>query len=162
MRVVSNTSPLSNLASIGRLDLLRELIPSIVIAPAVEAELNRHPQPAASEAIRQALQEGWLRVRPLQRAVPTSLITALDIGEAETLALAIELKADLVLLDESAARLEALQLGLAHVGVLGLLRKARLAGRIPSLKTEIANLRSVARFFVHANFEKRLLASVGE
>lgn len=45
MLVVSNTSPLSNLAIIRRLDLVREQLGSLVIPPAVQAELQRNPQP---------------------------------------------------------------------------------------------------------------------
>jgi len=86
----------------------------------------------------------------------------LDLGEAEALALALETKADLVLLDESAARLNARQLGLAHTGVLGVLRQARRTNRIASLKAEILRLRSEAHFFVSPALEKRLLISVGE
>ena len=68
----------------------------------------------------------------------------------------------MVLLDESAARLKARQLGLAHTGVLGVLRQARQANRIPSLKVEILRLRTEARFFISPALEKRLLISVGE
>jgi hypothetical protein len=86
----------------------------------------------------------------------------LDLGEAETLTLATQMKADWVLLDESAARQQAARLGLAHVGVLGVLRRARITGRIPSLQAEILRLRSTARFFISQSLERRLLISVGE
>ena len=125
MLVVSNTSPLSNLAIIGRLDLLREQLGAVTIPPGVRTELSRHPNSAARNALEMALADRWLRVVPLVAAVPVDLACALDLGEAEALALALETKADLVLLDESAARFQARQLGLAHTGVLGVLRQAR-------------------------------------
>jgi hypothetical protein len=86
----------------------------------------------------------------------------LDLGEAEALALALETKAAMVLLDESAARLQARQLGLTHTGVLGVLRQARRMNHISSLKAEILRLRTNARFFISPALEKRLLISVGE
>lgn len=86
----------------------------------------------------------------------------MDADEAAALALALELKASLILLDESAARRKARELGLAHTGVLGVLRHARQTGKIPSLKSEIARLRAEARFFVGDGLEKMLHASVGE
>ena len=95
-------------------------------------------------------------------AVPADLASALDMGEAEALALALETKADLVLFDESAARLKAHQLGFTHTGVLGVLRQARQTNRIASLKAEILCLRTEARFFVSPALENRLLISVGE
>ena len=162
MLVVSNTSPLSNLAIIGRLDLVREQLGSVTIPPGVQAGLSRHPSPGARSALEKALEDGWLSVVPLIAAVPVELASALDLGEAEALALALETKAHLVLLDESAARHKASQLGLAHTGVLGLLRQARQTNRVPSLKAEILRLRTEAHFFVSPALEKSLLISVGE
>lgn len=162
MLAVSNTSPLSNLASIGRLGLLREQLGVVTIPPGVWTELSRHPNPRASQCLEEAVKDGWLRVIPLVGSVPSDLARALDMGEAEALALALETKASLVLLDESAARLKARQLGLAHTGVLGVLRHARQINRIPSLKAEVLRLRVEARFFISPALEKRLLISVGE
>ena len=162
MRVVSDTSPLSNLATIGRLELLREQLGSIIIPFGVRTELSRHPNFAARQALEKAFKEQWLCVVPLNGPVPSNLASALDLGEAEALTLALEIKASLALLDESAARLQAHQLGLVHTGVLGILRQARQAGRIVSLKTEILRLRTEAHFFVSPALEKRLLISVGE
>lgn len=162
MLVVSNTSPLSNLAVIGRLNLLREQVGSVTIPPGVRTELSRHPNSGARNALEKAIEDRWLSVVPLVAAVPTDLALALDMGEAEALTLALETKATLVLLDESAARVKARQLGLAHTGVLGVLRQARQTNRISSLKAEILRLRTEARFFVSPALEKRLLISVGE
>jgi predicted nucleic acid-binding protein len=162
MLAVSNTSPLSNLAIIGRLDLLREQLGEVIIPPGVQAELSRLRHAEAVASLESAIQKGWLRVVPLKGRVPEELVFLLDQGEAEALALALENKASLVLLDESAARLKAQQLGIGYTGVLGVLRKARTSGRIVSLKSEILRLRTDARFFVAPGLEKRLLASVGE
>ena len=70
MRVVSNTSPLSNLAIIGQLGLVREQLGNLLIPPAVHAELLRNPHPKACSALQGALQEGWIRVMPLAGVVP--------------------------------------------------------------------------------------------
>lgn len=144
MLVVSNTSPLSNLAMIDRL------------------ELDRLSHPAARLRLAAAFRDGWLQVVPLPRAVPAELAGQLDPGETEALALAMQLPASLVLLDESAARLQATQPGCAHTGVLGILRWAKASRQINSLTTEIRNLRVEARFFISTALEKKLLASVGE
>ena len=105
MLVVSNTSPLSNPAIIGRLDLLREPLGSVPIPPGVRSELSRRPNSGARSVLEKALADCWLSIVALVAAVPTEFATVLDLGEAEALALALETKADLVLLDESAARL---------------------------------------------------------
>lgn len=107
MLVVSNTSPLSNLAIINRLDLLREQLGSVIIPPAVQQELDRHPILSAHTALNDAIQSGWITVVPITMPVPDDLVALLDLGEAEALTLATERQAELVLLDEAAARTQA-------------------------------------------------------
>jgi uncharacterized protein len=63
MRAVSNTSPLSNLAIIGRLDLLKQRYGMVRIPPAVAAELSRLSHVAGKAHITAALTEGWLIVK---------------------------------------------------------------------------------------------------
>lgn len=58
MLVVSNTSPLSNLAVIGRLSLLRERYGQIFIPPEVWRELAALQHLAGSDALRQAVADG--------------------------------------------------------------------------------------------------------
>lgn len=162
MVVVSNTSPLSNLAIIWRLELAREQLGSILIPLAVRTELSRNPHVAGRAVVESAIAAGWIRAAPLTGLVPEDFIASLDIGEAEALALAIQSKASLVLLDDSAARLKASQLAIPFTGVLGILRKARRTGRIPSLKAELEKLRAEARFFISPALERTLLISVDE
>ena len=64
----------------------------------------------------------------------------MDKGEAEAIALAVELKADYLLMDERNGRLAARQAGLPVTGVLGILLKAKLEGAIASLQKEIKAL----------------------
>lgn len=162
MLVVSNTSPLSNLAIIGRLELLREQLGAVLIPPAVRAELDRNPSLAARGALEAGVQDGWIRVSQLTSPVREELAASLDQGEAEAISLALQVGASLILLDESAARRQATRLGLGLTGVLGVLRRARETGRIASLKDEIRKLRTDARFFIHPGLEKALLLSVAE
>jgi predicted nucleic acid-binding protein len=66
MLAVSNTSPVSNLASIGRLELLKSQFSPVWIPDAVANELTAHPDPAARDAIQNAIREKWLRVETPQ------------------------------------------------------------------------------------------------
>src|SRR3954469_18768502 len=101
MLVASNTSPISKLAIIGRLDLLRGQFGEIRIPGAVQAELDQLSDTAASREIKQALQEGWIKPQALREdKVARVLAATLDPGGAEAIALALELSADLILLDE--------------------------------------------------------------
>jgi uncharacterized protein len=163
MRAVSNTSPLSNLASIGRLPLLKSQFSEIWIPPAVVRELEAHPDPVALAAIQDAHREARIKPAP---APPSHLLNVLllhlDRGEAEAIALAAHLKADMVLIDEQEGRQLAAEAGLSVTGVLGILLRAKQTGQIPALKPEIQSLRDKARFFIAPALEARLLAAAGE
>lgn len=163
MLAASNTSPISNLAIIGRLGLLRSQFEAIWIPEAVQAELRAVPNPPAAASIAQAFREGWITLRAVCGERIVRLLEAgLHRGEAEAIALGLELPADLVLLDEREGRSAAERLGLRVTGVLGILLRAKMQGRIPSLKPEIEALRNQARFFIAARLEDQLLRSAGE
>ena len=163
MVVVSNTSPLSNLAIIGRLGLLRTRFEKIWIPTRVEAELCRLPNPAGLAAIEEAFGSGWIVARPIRDNATIRLLTAsLDPGEAEAIALAVEMKADWILLDETEGRRAASRAGLQVTGILGILLRAKQRGEIPLLKPELEALRTRARFFIGTRFERELLGRAGE
>lgn len=163
MRVVSNTSPISNLASIDRLELLHSQFSALWIPQSVLEELWAHPDPVARAAIQTAVQDQSFRVAtPGDSGLLRLLRLQLHQGEAEAIALAIELKADGVLMDEQEGRQLASRTGLIVTGVLGILLRAKRAGEIHAIKPEIDLLRSRARFFVSSALEAKILASAGE
>lgn len=161
MRVVSNTSPLSNLAIIGRLDLLKQRYAVVRIPPAVAAELSRLSHVVGHAHITAALAERWLVVENppeplLQRPDP------LDLGEREAIALGLAVRADVLLIDEKRSRAAARQAGLAVAGVLGELLHARYCGWLPAIKPELQRLRSEAGFFIDSGIERFILSQAGE
>lgn len=160
MRVVSNTSPLSNLAVIGRLDLLKERYGRVSIPAGVWNELRALRHAEALARLDQAAADGWLAVESPAPAL--FFAPPLDAGETEAISLAAASRADLLLIDEIKGRAAARGLGLAIGGLLGELLHARLADRIPSLGAEIQRLRSEARFFVSGDIERFILSQAGE
>ncbi len=163
MLVVSNTSPISNLALIGRLDLLRDQFEQVWIPDAVRVELDHIPDNVAKASIRRAYEQNWIRYRTVGNAQLAGVLgNELDRGEAEAIALSIEMKADLLLVDERDARVLARQAGLVVRGVLGILLRAKATGKIPLVKPEIEALRTRAGFFVAPHLEREVLSSAGE
>lgn len=162
MRVVSKTSPLSNLAIIGRLDLLRERHGRLLIPPAVRRELLRLTHPAGRAAIEAALRDGWLVEEPVPAQSILPELILLDPGEAEAIALASSTEADVVLLDERRGRLAARERGLAFGGVFRRIAARQGGGRIPVVRPEIERLRHEARFFIDRNLEAFILSQAGE
>ena len=162
MLAVSNTSPISNLAIIGRLDFLRRRYAIVRIPPAVRGELAALTHPNGSKSIQDALSERWLVVEPLGAPVSQKLPFPLDRAETEAILLACQLKADVLLMDEKRGREAARQHGLVVAGALGELIHAKFAGWIPNVRDEIRRLRADAGFFVDATVEKFILSQVGE
>ncbi len=98
MIVVSDTSPVLALAAIEQLELLRSLFEEVVIPEAVNRELT-HKNPDFLPL------PSWLRSqRASDQTLVTSLLAEIDLAEAEAIALAIELRADLLLIDERIGR----------------------------------------------------------
>jgi len=163
MLVVSNTSPVSNLAIIGRLNLLHTQFGEIWIPSGVQWELGQLSHAAALIDIQHALDGGWIKLRPLREFRVARLLEAtLHTGEAEAIALALEISADLILLDEKDGRATAGRAGLRVTGLLGVLLRAKHNGEIQAVKPELEALRTHARFFVEARLEKSILLAAGE
>ena len=163
MLVASNTSPVCNLATIGHLNLLRLQFTEIRIPIAVKNELEQLPHPDAARDVQRALTEGWIKPQAVQNPTVVRLLQAtLDAGEAEAIALALEVSANLVLLDEKDGRTAAERVGLRVTGVLGVLLRAKMNGIIHAVKPEIDALRSRARFFVSSELERKILDAAGE
>lgn len=161
MIVVSDASPLISLAIVGHLEVLRHLYERVVVPEAVYQEITGSgPElPGASEV--QALE--WIVSQPVQDdVVVRALQGELDHGEAEAIALAVELHADLVLIDERRARAVATRLGLNVVGVLGVLVEAKHRALVPRLKPVVDALITRAGVWVTQQLYERVLRAAGE
>ena len=161
MIVVSDASPLIGLASIGQLDLLKQLYEEIHIPEAVwrEVVIDGVRQPGADE-VKKA---DWIRRRDVSnRQLVLALKQNLDDGEAEAIALTVELKADLLIIDERLGRDTAKHFGLNHIGLIGVLVEAKHKGSISEVKRYLDELRIVAGFRISDRLYKRVLIDEGE
>jgi predicted nucleic acid-binding protein len=164
MDVVSDTSPITNLAAVGHLELLQALYTQILIPQEVRDELvlgGAGNNPGAQEV----LTGGWFVVDSVDaqdRDQLASKYHALDIGEAAALALAKARGADLILLDDRAARDAARALGLNHIGVVGVLLAAKSRGLISLVKPILDDLRATAGFYLAEAVYQGALRAAGE
>ena len=120
MKVVSNSGPLINLARVGQFALLQDLFQHITIPPEVfeEVVVKGVGQPGAGETYTAQ----WIVRGILERSDIVNLLTAeLDRGEAEAIALALQEKADWLLIDERVGRRFAQRVGLKVKGTPGVL-----------------------------------------
>ena len=147
MLVVSNTSPLLNLAIIGQLSLLRQQFGQILMPTGVLEELRVEEALPGSAQLRDAIAAGWLQVQEVENQELVQLLRRdLDRGEAEAIALALQLQADWTLVDEREGRKIAKRLGLRVTGILGILLRAWHAGDLSSFPEVINQLREQAGF----------------
>lgn len=157
MIVVADTSPIRYLVLIGHSEVLPKLYGSVVIPEAVVAELKAEQSP---NAVRQFLSDKpqWLEIRPLSKPVSPELLEVLDRGESEAIELAIEIGADLLLIDEHRGRGVAESRGLDYTGTLGVLRRASEHGWL-DLTEAIQGLEQ-AGFYFSAELRRRILGDI--
>jgi hypothetical protein len=155
---VADAGPLIFLAKLDRLDLLAEK--DMCIPAAVMTEVSAKAD-EAFKRIEQAA-NAWLKIQEVKnRATVQLLLADLDLGEAEVIALAKEINADSVLLDDLDARRFARRIGLSTIGTVGILLAARLQGKIPSLGAEIDRLQTHG-FRISKTLIEEALKAAGE
>lgn len=163
MIVVSDTSAITNLATIQQLQLLSQLYNQIIVPEAVYRELVEIEPPVPGTIEVQTA--SWLIVKQvINREVVNRLQNEvrLDPGEAEAIALSLELKAALLLIDERRGRAEADRLGIKIIGLLGILIEAKQKDLIVAVKPLMDSLIATAEFRVSPALYNQILDLVGE
>lgn len=150
-----------NLSAVGQHFLLEKLYGKVVIPESVRDELSHV---AAYEAgVSDPKSIPWLEVMPVKdKARMELLMVELDAGEAEVIALAMEIKADLVLLDERRARKIASRVGLKVMGLLGVLIEAKRKKLLPAVKPVLDAMIQKAGFRVGDELYERVIKEAGE
>ena len=158
MIVVSDTSAITNLLQVRQLHLLKTLFGKVVITPQVYAELSELEfQKTEIDKL------DWLSVYEAQnKQLILDLEKHLDEGEASSIVLALEMKADYLLIDEHKGREEAEKLGLRITGVIGVLLRAKSEKYIDQVKPILDQLQLEANFRIHPSLYQRVLEIAGE
>jgi predicted nucleic acid-binding protein len=140
--VVSDSTPLNILIRIGLVDILPNLYGQVLIPVAVRDEMSHQRTP---EVVRVWINGAppWLHVRAPLSPLP---LVRKGRGELEAISLAVELKAELLLVDDRDAAKTARQYGLATVGTLGMLELASARGIHPL--TDSATRLLTSDFFI--------------
>lgn len=149
--IVADTGPVNYLIQIGCIEVLAQLAEKTVLPASVQAELVHR---AAPDVVRvwAATPPVWVEVR-----VATQLVEAKDISPAdrEAIALAKELGAAVLLMDDRHARLCAATLGVVTMGTVGLLEVAA-ARDLVSLPAALERLRGTSCFLTEDLIENAL------
>ncbi|MGB6094430.1 MAG: DUF3368 domain-containing protein [Moheibacter sp.] len=137
-KVVSNTTPIISLLKIKKLTVLKDLYNDIYIPKEVFNELENGKD---KEFYQEISKVKWIKVKEIKDKQSLSYFMDLDKGEAETMILANEIGADLVIIDETLGRLYAKKSNLKITGTLGVLLKAKNSGYIEKIKPLLYELK---------------------
>ncbi len=161
MIVVSDTSPISGLFLIRYLHLLKWLYGKVILPQAVLDELLRLAE--FGHDLSEIFQAEWIEIRePSNWGKVNELRISLDEGESQAIALAQELSADFLLIDEARGRSFAKAEGVSIVGLLGVLLEAKSKGHIPKVKPLLDLLVQQTSFRVNPLLLREILFLAGE
>lgn len=161
MIVISDASVLINLAIIGHLDLLQKLFQEIIIPEAVFHEVT--VKGAGKPGDQEVRSSDWIQVVTIQNAeLVKTLLEEIDPGEAEGITLAVEMDAELLLIDEKLGREKAKAFGIKTVGLLGLLLEAKRLELIENITDLMDELRARANFKIGKSLYQKVKELAGE
>ena len=130
MKIVFNSSPLIFLSRLDFLDLFLTTESQFLLPESVKEEISAK-QDKSFIHINTLISENKLLVQKVQLlSLSSRLNQRLGIGESESITLGVELQPDYIILDDFAARKEAIRLGLNVKGTLAVIRKLQLDGKI--------------------------------
>ena len=153
MIVVADSSPFVALINLVEVDLLRRLFTTVLVPPPVLDELRSLRRPAAVRRFA-AEPPSWVEVREPQLV---EAIPGLDRGEESAVALALELRADFILIDEIRGRRAATERHLRVAGTVGVLERAADEGFI-DLRSAFERLKGTDFWIDPAILDQRLSA----
>jgi predicted nucleic acid-binding protein len=156
MIVVSDTTAISNLVQIGKLNLLQNLYGEVIIPESVYKELQILID--LNIVSKEDLRKNWIKSKQVKdNSEVSKLLDRLDIGESQAIIMGIELSADYLLIDEKEGRLVALEKNINIIGTLGVLIEARSNNLITSVQEEMDKLRHIG-FWISDNLYQKIVA----
>ena len=163
MPAVSDTSPILGLSAIGLLELLKNQFETVFIPQAVLNELKVESGFRGTSHVDQALNESLRKVCEIQnKPLAQALSLELDKGESESIALAVDLGIQILVMDETMGRERARAMGLQTIGVLGVLLLAKKHKEIRSVCSAMELLRQEVGFFISEDLFEQVLQAAGE
>lgn len=140
MIVVSNADPIIALSRIHHLDVLHSLFGIVHIPSVVKREIDNCCSTMAGYS--QIFTSNWIHVVDVGDELAAQfLMNRLDAGESYSIVLALQMRADILLIDEALGRRVAESKSLKKTGTIGALVLAKKAGLIPAVTPVLNQLR---------------------
>lgn len=158
--IVADAGPLLVLSRIGELGLLPGIFGDVSITHVVRDELIHGGNFPGQDDIASALAD-WLRVREVDCGSWLPMNPDLDPGETSSIFLAEQVPGSLLIIDDKAGRQEAATRGLAFVGLVGVLREAKIRNLIPAIGPMLTAL-CASGYYLSDSLMCKVLAAVDE
>lgn len=147
--IISDTSCLIILSKIGELDLLKKVYGNIVTTDDIASEFGEDLP-------------DWIEIQKVNDLHKQRILEIqIDKGESSAIALALEARDCIIILDDFKARKIAAQLGIKITGTIGVIVKAKLNGFIPSVKPYLSKIKET-NFRISAELELLALKEANE
>ena len=147
--IISDTSCLIILTKIGELNLLRQIYKTVTITRDILLEYGENLP-------------DWIKIQQVKDNSRQQLLEMqIDKGEASAIALALETRNNILILDDWKARKVAERLGISVTGTLGVIIKAKNSGLIPSIKPFLEKIRET-NFRISEELEQIALIEANE
>lgn len=147
--IISDTSCFIILSKIEALNLLQKIYGQIITTSDIVEEFG------------EILPE-WVIIKNASDTHKQKILELqLDKGESSAIALAIEMPESILILDDFKARKIAQQLGLTITGTIGVIVKAKLTGKIPSIKPYLDKIK-ITNFRISSEIEAQALKEANE
>lgn len=147
--IISDTSCFIILSNIGELELLHLVYGQIITTEDIAEEFgDKLPD--------------WVKIVAVKDKVRQQLLEMqIDKGESSAIALALESAGSTLIIDDYKARKVAEHLGLSFTGTIGVLIKAKLIGKINSIKPILTKIKET-NFRISSELEDQALNEAGE
>ena len=153
MIAVSDTTAITTLLKAGRIDLLRSLFGRVLIPPAVQFELLRY----------HATIPPFCELHPVADSPRLAYLPSqADPGEAECVLLAVQTRADAVLMDDKKGRALAEAEGVRCLGLPALALAAKSLGLIQTVAEFLDLLERKGNYCLSARSKAAVLRQAGE
>ena len=157
MIVVSNSSPIISLSSVGRIDLLEKLFSEIHIPSHVYTEIKAKNKYGHGE-----VDSPFIKVTEIKNKNSSLILeTEIDRGEAEAIELSLEIKSELLILDDRLGLKIAKNLNIESIGTLGILLLAKEKGYIKNVKDLLDEMIAKGRWY-SPKVRNYFLSQIGE
>lgn len=158
MKIVCDTNIIIDFAKLNKLNLLKNLFEEVIIPEEVREELLVGDR---EDEISKMIDE-WIKVKKVKDMLALESLKAhMGKGEAASIVLYDEIRADLLAINDLKARGVAHAMGVRIIGTLGILKLAKERGLLKKIKPLLDKLKEIGAYIDNGLY-KRILADVKE